>query len=353
MISSVNIHRIGIGESSYEIFKSNKLGEGVYSSVCLGRCIGSLKYGHLVAVKKIVKSNLSNRGLHMLLSEIEISKGITANSHKNIVSYYDVIDDIDVIYIVMEYCSNGDFSLLLSKKPIKYEYIKYYFNQIMDALKYLCDNDIIHRDIKPKNILVTNDNQIIKLCDFGFAKHNAGLKRVVTVCGSPLYMAPEIYNKVGYSGSVDVWSIGLILYEMIFGHHPLEKCNDPQKLAQSIITTDIDIPKNDNVSDDCIDLLQQMLKRKDFERITIENMFKHKWILECQNQDVKILDNNFTDIYVGSSIDPTIDSPVNSITESTGESSNICNSYDQCRDNTLEYSSLEKDINCIFSMDDE
>jgi serine/threonine protein kinase len=285
-INNIDIYKIGSGDSTYEIYKSKKLGTGTYSSVLLGKCISEKKAKEinrsdkLVAIKKINIAKLSTNGAKMLTTEIEIMKEIINYSHSNIIKCYDVIDDIDVIYIVMEYCDGGDFSSLLIKKPIKYEYIKYFFQQIISAMVFLHDNKIIHRDIKPKNILILNKNKILKLADFGFAKHLDTFKRTLTVCGSPLYMAPEIYQKVGYTESVDVWSLGIILYEMVFGKHPLNDYVDPKSLANFVMNDDIYIPEDKYVNKSCLNLLKKMLKRKESDRITIEELFCHPWIHE-------------------------------------------------------------------------
>lgn len=406
-MSKFNIYRIGKESSQYEIFKNDRLGEGSYSSVCLGRSIstGSVgppifstltspstqsttqyttqsttqpipigitenQGGHLVAIKKIIKSTLSTRGLSMLTSEIEIIKEMITHNHNNIVKCYDVIDDIDVIYIIMEYCVNGDFSSLLNKKQMKYDFIKYYFGQIVNALKYLNDNNIIHRDIKPKNILVTNGYKTIKLCDFGFARHSTGIKRIMTMCGSPLYMAPEIYQKIGYSQSVDVWSLGLILYEMLFGYHPLEHCIDPKKIAQSVINDDITIPFRSDVDDRPIELLKLMLKRTEKDRININEIFQNEWINECMKMEItNEMSNSISklNIYENSSL---LSSQYTSFSETTNsentastETNNVTDvamnsSYDEQKTTinkqilSISSSVSEREFNCTFTMDD-
>lgn len=333
--NNINIYKIKKGNKTYEIYKTTKLGEGSYSSVCLGRMIDETPTeNQFVAIKKIVKSTLSPRGLSMLTTEIDIIKEMITHDHKNIVRCYDVIDDIDTIYIVMEYCENGDLSSLLVGKPLKYNHTKYYFGQIVSALKYLNTKNIIHRDIKPKNILITNKAHTIKLCDFGFAKHSNGLKKIMTVCGSPLYMAPEIYQKIGYNESVDVWALGIILYEMLFGVHPLKNYNDPKKIADSISTVDIIIPHNVNyVEPECVILLEHMLQRQKHDRISMTELFNNKWVISCTNQVVSSIH-----LYEEKKIEQTL--------------STISISHVQSIDQTNQVTESDQEINLVFEMDE-
>lgn len=300
-IRKLEIYKINSNYGSYEVFKSNILGSGTYATVYLGRCINSSKIKQeelgkdkLVSIKKINMNRLSNSGTRMILTEKEILEKIMNFNNKNIVKCYDIIDDIDAIYIIMEYCNGGDLSSLLINLPIKDIFIKHYFIQIINAIKFLHEKNIIHRDIKPKNMLLTNNKIILKLCDFGFAKQHDGLKRINTICGSPMYMAPEIYKKDGYTPSVDVWSLGIILYEMVFGKHPLSKYNDIDSISDFLTTQDIIIPENDSIL--CTDLLKKMLNKNENERISLENLFIHPWIMSCSIiTDEKLFDQ---DIYL-------------------------------------------------------
>lgn len=288
----MDTYKINGNNFTYAICK-NKITEGGYSTVHIGKCD---KMHTPLAIKKINKMKLLANGIKMLSTEIEIVKEMMKHTHPNVVSYYDIIDEINTLYIVMEYCDGGDLSSLFIKIPLKYEYVKYYFSQIVNALKFLTEHNIIHRDIKPKNILLTDDKKIIKLCDFGFAKHHDGMTRITTMCGSPLYMAPEIYKHMSYTRTVDIWALGLILYEMLYGYHPLSKYNDPLKLANSVTTDDIFIPLEMNINNNCIDLLKQMLTRNSSKRIDFENLFQHPWILECNSS---IIENfNINNLYV-------------------------------------------------------
>lgn len=294
-INHLDIYRIGTGDFVYEIFKSNILGTGTYSNVYLGRYISIEKIkkiereDNLVAIKKI---NITKT----VSLEIEIMKNLINHSHPNIIKCYDIIDDIYNTYIIMEYGDNGDFSSLLINNPMSQMYIKYYFKQIIEAIKFLHEKKIVHRDIKPKNILVLNKKRTLKICDFGFATYLDGIKMMLTMCGSPLYMAPEIYQKIGYTDSVDVWSLGIMLYEMIFGEHPLSKYNDIKILLNSIVLDDIIIPYIDEVDNKCIDLLQKMIKRNEYDRIKIEDVFKHQWIIDESKLNEIEIENMFNNI---------------------------------------------------------
>lgn len=344
-INKIDTYRINSDESIYEIFKSHKLGDSTYSSIYLGRLINTKKHDfvkrsdNFVIIKSINVKNMSSRTLKMIMNEIKIMKLLKDFDHKNIIKCYDVIHDDSLsnaessydsdgsellnnntlindscsksfqcgdktdrsdkymIYIVVEYCENGQFSSLLKGKKISEVSAKYYFKQIIDGIKFLHSKNILHRDIKPENILVMSDNTL-KICDFGFAKCINKLKKSHTICGSPLYMAPEIYRKNGYSDLVDVWSIGMILYEMIYGIHPLAYHNDIKKLSDTVITKDIIFPCLQHISDDCVNLLKNILKRNEEERISINDIFINKWILSENHQftNVVYIDNDSPDL---------------------------------------------------------
>lgn len=274
---------------NYEVFKNVELGRGSYSIVYKGKgptgiqsgpCSTPLCSSGTVAIKKINKNKMTEKALHLLEEEIAIMKLIKDNPHENIVKCYQIIDDIDTIYFVLEYCDSGDLRTIL-KKPIKEKYAKFYFSQIVNGLKYLDDNDIMHRDIKPSNILLTGESQTIKICDFGFAKRRRTMTKVNTICGSPLYMAPEIFESKNYGFSTDIWSIGIILYEMLFGFHPFDKCKDIEELTQSLSSTVLTIPPKENtnpISDECIVFLRRLLEKNINERIEWAEIFVHPWI---------------------------------------------------------------------------
>jgi serine/threonine-protein kinase ULK/ATG1 len=311
---SSDIYRIG----SYEIFLDKQIGIGGYSVVYIGRCIDdslSQKYhinktkqisgnlvNNIVAIKKIIVKGLSYKHQKMITEEVSIMKRIKETPHVNIVTCYDIIDDLDTIYIVMEYCDGGDLSKLIGL-PMKEESAKHYFSQLISGVKYLEENKIIHRDIKPKNILLTDNRLSLKICDFGLAKNKAGLSRVYTVCGSPLYMAPEMFRDKYYNDTVDIWSIGIILYEMLFGMNPLSKIKDYHELESFMVNNKENIaipPKNNkvsrHVSSGCISLLKTILVKDSEQRISLRELYNHKWLKVNSMDDIpEQMDDNDID----------------------------------------------------------
>jgi serine/threonine-protein kinase ULK/ATG1 len=265
--------------------KESELGKGSYSVVYLGLYKGPdtkhILLGTQVAIKVIKTKNLSAKARSILDDEISVMEMIKYDPHPNIVGCYDVIQGNDELYIIMEYCDSGDFRSIL-KKPIKEKYAQFYFSQLANGLSYLDRNCIIHRDIKPKNILLTNKRRFLKIADFGFAKKVKEQSLHETMCGSPLYMSPEILSNNMYNNQSDLWSIGMILYEMLYGFHPFISCRSLPELKEAVAKMTIDIPpldtKNKDVSDDCITLLEKLLQKQANNRMSWDDFFNHPWI---------------------------------------------------------------------------
>jgi serine/threonine protein kinase len=285
-ISKFDSYRIG-GECKYEVFKSRKLGTGAYSSVYLGRCLNTYKNkiigrdDGIVAIKKIEMYKFSLEKQRIFQNEINVLKQIKHLNHPNIVKCFDIVEDMDVTYVIMEYCDGGDLGTLLVK-PMRESKVKYYFGQLINALKFLKTNDIIHRDMKPANILLCDKKKTLKICDFGFAKINSSLKRVSTICGSPMYMAPEILNHKSYNNAIDIWALGMILFEMMYGYHPCSECNDINELTQFITNSRIEFPAhmkiNKTIGLDGIALLKLLLNPDGVKRIELDQLFEHEWL---------------------------------------------------------------------------
>jgi serine/threonine protein kinase len=254
----------------YVVFKK-RIGKGGFSNIYKAF---DKKNQRMVAIKEICLDTLS-KYKESIKRETKIMKNL---NHPNIVRLYDTIidDTTDNIYLVLEYLGRGDFSKFLKKRPLKEKYAKKYLKQLSSGLKYLLENKIIHRDLKPQNILVTNLGDI-KIADFGFARYFDNDMVIQTICGSPLYMAPEIMKNKKYDLKSDLWSVGIILYEMLVGHAPF-RAKNIFDLMKQIEKNDVKIPMETNISDDCRDLLLKLLQKEPEKRISWPQFFTHPWL---------------------------------------------------------------------------
>jgi serine/threonine-protein kinase ULK/ATG1 len=356
---------------SYEIYDNDILGKGSFSIVYKAKYVGPsrprVKYGKLVAVKIIITNRLNSNALRIVDDEIDMMNMIKEDPHPNIVECYDVIRAKDKIYIFMEYCDSGDLREII-KKPIKEKYTQFYFSQLANGLKYLDQHAIIHRDIKPRNILLTNKRQVLKIADFGFAKQTKEISLYDTICGSPMYMAPEVLNKGNekYDGKTDLWSIGMILYEMLYGVHPYQGCKTiPELRERNRLDVQIQIPPvtttNTNVSDECISLLKKLLQKSAANRITWAEFFNHPWlnlyqyIIPTTNKKNEEYEKQICAVSIGSlnrDEIPKTDIPFQII-------DNYCDKY--TLNNKLDKSESQKeptndsddDDKCMFPMDED
>jgi len=278
-----------IGDYQFIRSRDTELGRGSFSIVYLGIYTGpttwSMEYNQKVAIKIMKTNSMTPKARSILDDEISVMELIKRNPHPNIVGCYDIINTSHETLLILEYCDSGDLKTIL-KKPIKEKFAQFYFCQLANGLKYLSYHNIIHRDIKPKNILLTDNRKILKIADFGFATNFKTQSLHETMCGSPMYMAPEIMNNNMYNNQTDLWSIGMILYEMLFGIHPYNECHTFPELKDTIANTDIEIPptntKNKSISEDCINLLKQLLQKKVQCRITWDDFFENPWVKSYQ-----------------------------------------------------------------------
>ena len=195
------------------------IGEGTYGKVKLATHLAT---NEKVAIKIIDKSRLINNGDNdRILNEMKI---LTKLDHPNILKAFEVFEEAKFYYIVMERPAKGDlFNYICSKGRLSMDEASFIYYQIVNAIQYLHKNKIVHRDMKPENIMLTKD-MIVKLGDFGLSKYfkRSDIK-LQTNCGSPCYSAPEVLRGNKYKPTpIDIWGIGIILYCMVCGELPFE-----------------------------------------------------------------------------------------------------------------------------------
>jgi len=277
---------------NYCIDYNRCIGTGAYSHVYIGttdkQTITENNEG-IVAIKVVHKNLISKKVLIRLEKEIQIMKILQTTEHPNVVRCYDVIETSDTVYFVLEFCDSGDLGRLI-KRPMKEKYVQFYICQMISGMKFLVDNGIIHHDIKPRNILLTMNKKIIKIADFGFSTLANDTAKYLSLCGSPLYMAPEIMNIFSNNSrqlletdnnKTDIWSIGMLMYEMLFNVHPFKRSETISDLIDMMNTQNIDIPpkgtNNSLISDDCMSILHQLLQKDYRYRINWDSLCCHPW----------------------------------------------------------------------------
>ncbi|KAI0733248.1 kinase-like protein [Fomitopsis betulina] len=275
-----------------------------------------------VAIKTVSRAGLSPKLFDNLQGEIEILKAL---SHRHITRLLDIVRAEKNIYLIIEFCAGGDLSNYIKKRgrvegleyipatgaaPTYYPHprtggldeivVRSFLRQLARALKFLRQRNLIHRDIKPQNLLLNPASlddlarghplgvPILKVADFGFARSLPQAMMAETLCGSPLYMAPEILRYEKYDAKADLWSVGAVLYEMAVGKPPFRAANHIELLKKIDISKGIKFPDEDpqaqaraqaagedlkSVPSDVKKLIRGLLKRIPAERCSFEDFF--------------------------------------------------------------------------------
>ena len=253
----------------------NQLGKGSFGE-CFS-CISkedNMEY----AIKIMSKEKLKEKNILFHLAKSEITIQQTLNSSK-IVKIKEYIEDSKYIYIIQEYCKNNALSKLLSKRKYLTEIeVQNYIFQLIQGLHYLHSCKIIHRDIKPNNLLL-DDKLELKIADFGLSKKLSEGQKLKEQLGTQVYMAPEIWklSEEGYSFEVDIWSLGITMYQLLTGELPFKVKNNNGK---NIIKGEFGFPESPSISKEAKNLIKQILviehrKRPSLNQIVYHDFF-HK-----------------------------------------------------------------------------
>ena len=253
---------------------NEELGYGAFAKVVVGIHIPT---GEKVAIKILDKNKLKSDPLAFkrVLLEISILKNIR---HKNIIKLYEVMETPQKLYLIMEYCNGGElFNYIIRKKHLSEKQSCKFFHEIIDALEYLHIQNIVHRDIKPQNILldISNNEITLKIIDFGISNIYSLDNLLESSCGTASYAPPEMHVGNKYFGLLtDIWSAGVVLYIMNFGYLPF--CEDDEnKNINNIIYGKYEIPKE--ASPELNDLLKHLLDINPLTRYDFEQIKKHPW----------------------------------------------------------------------------
>ncbi|XP_011297560.1 serine/threonine-protein kinase SIK3 isoform X4 [Fopius arisanus] len=226
-----------------------------------------------VAIKIIDKTKLSEENLAKIFREVHIMKRLR---HPHIIRLYQVMETEKMIYLVTEYAPGGEiFDHLVRNGRMSESEARRIFKQIVQAVHYLHQNRVVHRDLKAENLLLDADNNI-KLADFGFSNEYTPGVPLSTWCGSPPYAAPEIFEGKHYDGPrTDVWSLGVVLYVLVCGALPFDGPT-MQLLRAVVISGKFRIPFF--MSAECEKLIRHMLVVEPERRLSIIQILTHPWM---------------------------------------------------------------------------
>ena len=260
--------------NQYEFIRPIK--SGGFGNIFLAKEIGT---NDEYAVKEINVQNFSNENLYNISRESLILKDM---SHINIIKFHTFFTYNKNFYIVMDYARGGELSSLLSsKKRLKEDQAKLIFRQIYNAVYYMHSKNIIHRDLKPNNILFLDEEKThVIIIDFGISGQSNGNQKESTKAGTELYLPPEILTGKEFSSStkIDMWALGIILYQMVEGCHPFEgKDGKENNILNNIIKNKLEFNKKIRITESLKKLIEGLLEKNYRFRIDTGDVLFEKW----------------------------------------------------------------------------
>jgi serine/threonine protein kinase len=264
------------------------------------------------AIKAIDKRNTTNiQEKPYFRREIEIMYRI---HHPNVVKLFGHFEDNTYCYFIMEYIQGGNIYSYVPKNGIRTISTQQVASIIKDVISatYFLHNmvpPIIHRDIKPENVLLASGMQA-KLTDFGWSNYMQGDYKRTTVCGTPIYLAPEMINNTGHDEKVDIWCIGVLLFELMTGVQPW-RGTDVNTVKMNIVRLKINWPKN--MDRKAGDLISRILRYNPEERISLESMLMHPFFTQFFPNAISCLkrpDNTRYKVFIISKDHPLTWNPV-------------------------------------------
>ncbi|KAI1330177.1 serine/threonine-protein kinase [Xylariaceae sp. FL0255] len=249
------------------------LGKGKFGRVYLARHRES---GLICALKMLKKEEISREKAEMhVRREIEVHSNLR---HPGVLGFYGWFHDSQRIFLVLEYAAGGELYRSLQKAGhFSERTAAKYIAQVALALSYLHSKHVMHRDMKPENILIGLHGEL-KLADFGYSVHSPSNRRD-TVCGTPDYLPPEMLQpkKTAYTKAVDQWTLGVLTYEFLTGEAPFE--DSMPMTYRKILKRDMKpLPKS--ISPEARDFVDSLLNLNPAKRLPLEDVFRHPWIVQ-------------------------------------------------------------------------
>ncbi|XP_063109005.1 serine/threonine-protein kinase D2 isoform X1 [Cavia porcellus] len=280
----------------YQIFPDEVLGSGQFGVVYGGK---HRKTGRDVAVKVIDKLRFPTKQESQLRNEVAILQSLR---HPGIVNLECMFETPEKVFVVMEKLHGDMLEMILSseKGRLPERLTKFLITQILVALRHLHFKNIVHCDLKPENVLLASADPFpqVKLCDFGFARIIGEKSFRRSVVGTPAYLAPEVLLNQGYNRSLDMWSVGVIMYVSLSGTFPF---NEDEDISDQIQNAAFMYPANpwSLISTGAIDLINNLLQVKMRKRYSVDKSLSHPWLQEYQTWlDLRELERKMSERYI-------------------------------------------------------
>ncbi|XP_054650216.1 serine/threonine-protein kinase D2 isoform X1 [Dunckerocampus dactyliophorus] len=280
----------------YQIFADEVLGSGQFGIVYGGK---HRKTGRDVAVKVIDKLRFPTKQESQLRNEVAILQSLR---HLGIVNLECMFETPEKVFVVMEKLHGDMLEMILSseKGRLPERLTKFLITQILAALRHLHFKNIVHCDLKPENVLLASADPFpqVKLCDFGFARIIGEKSFRRSVVGTPAYLAPEVLLNQGYNRSLDMWSVGVIMYVSLSGTFPF---NEDEDINDQIHNAAFMYPSNPwkQISNDAIDLINNLLQVKMRKRFSVDKSLSHAYLQDYQTWlDLRELETKLCERYI-------------------------------------------------------
>ncbi|XP_020642876.3 serine/threonine-protein kinase D2 [Pogona vitticeps] len=280
----------------YQIFPDEVLGSGQFGVVYGGK---HRKTGRDVAVKVIDKLRFPTKQESQLRNEVAILQSLR---HPGIVNLECMFETPEKVFVVMEKLHGDMLEMILSseKGRLPERLTKFLITQILVALRHLHFKNIVHCDLKPENVLLASAEPFpqVKLCDFGFARIIGEKSFRRSVVGTPAYLAPEVLLNQGYNRSLDMWSVGVIMYVSLSGTFPF---NEDEDINDQIQNAAFMYPPNPwrQISIGAIDLINNLLQVKMRKRYSVDKSLSHAWLQDYQTWlDLRELESRMGERYI-------------------------------------------------------
>ncbi|CAD7692452.1 unnamed protein product [Nyctereutes procyonoides] len=280
----------------YQIFPDEVLGSGQFGVVYGGK---HRKTGRDVAVKVIDKLRFPTKQESQLRNEVAILQSLR---HPGIVNLDCMFETPEKVFVVMEKLHGDMLEMILSseKGRLPERLTKFLITQILVALRHLHFKNIVHCDLKPENVLLASADPFpqVKLCDFGFARIIGEKSFRRSVVGTPAYLAPEVLLNQGYNRSLDMWSVGVIMYVSLSGTFPFNEDEDIKDQIQNAAFMYPACPWS-RISAGAIDLINNLLQVKMRKRYSVDKSLSHPWLQEYQTWlDLRELEGKMGERYI-------------------------------------------------------